>query len=601
MRHLVIRAVLVGLIIALQNIGYATISSNLNLENDSVCFVAKNDTFNLPYGKTASLAVLDNDFCENAIIDSTTLEIIIGANTLLVEVDEDEHVIYYRQNEGYSSPDSIYYSICTTTGECSQAWAFINFYFDINYKPFANNDTVDVNWQKREKIDVLTNDYDGDDLLTENSVLIITYPEHGTLIITDTTGLFYYEPDSAYSGPDLFAYRLCDEKECDSAWVYIDVLTKPNEAPAAKNDTVRTSFNQAVKFFPLINDEDVDENLDESRIEIVHFPRNGNANIEGNGLAYEPTPGYEGKDSLAYNAFDTEGLSSQAWIFIWVEDNFSPIALMDTAYVFHDSISTIKVTLNDSDMEGDIAFVTLLSSVKNGRLSIASNKVDIVYSPEGTISCIDSFSYVLWDAYGKTDTSKVYLLKDPKKRSLLREDRLAVYQDFTSELDFYTNDDAHFDLSTFKIETYPRNGNVSYNQLTGYLMYTPDFGFLGKDSLVYMLTTTCDIHEWASIYIQVEDNIVPPQLYTPNADGENDYFVIENLERYAYTQLEVFNRWGSIVYQVEGYENDWNGIANMGSPVGNDVLPVGTYYYILNFGKDKERVKTKTGFVYILR
>ena len=77
----------------------------------------------------------------------------------------------------------------------------------------------------------------------------------------------------------------------------------------------------------------------------------------------------------------------------------------------------------------------------------------------------------------------------------------------------------------------------------------------------------------------IEVNVVPfptKRGFSPNEDGINDFFVIRSLELYPETSLQVFNRWGHMVYESSDYQNEWDG-KNM---TGED-LPDDTYYYIL--------------------
>ena len=80
----------------------------------------------------------------------------------------------------------------------------------------------------------------------------------------------------------------------------------------------------------------------------------------------------------------------------------------------------------------------------------------------------------------------------------------------------------------------------------------------------------------------------PPNILTPNGDGQNDVFVIRLLELYPDNQLSIYNRWGQQVMQTEGYQNNW-GAANLAG---------GTYFYKLLLKKTGKRL---TGWVEVVR
>lgn len=81
-----------------------------------------------------------------------------------------------------------------------------------------------------------------------------------------------------------------------------------------------------------------------------------------------------------------------------------------------------------------------------------------------------------------------------------------------------------------------------------------------------------------------------PEGFSPNSDGINDRFVIQRVPVGTTVELEVFNRWGQVVYRDRDYKNDWNGIPNQGAAVGasNTGLPDGTYFYIVRLSDGKE-------------
>ncbi len=78
-----------------------------------------------------------------------------------------------------------------------------------------------------------------------------------------------------------------------------------------------------------------------------------------------------------------------------------------------------------------------------------------------------------------------------------------------------------------------------------------------------------------------DEIIFIPEGFSPNNDGTNDRFVIQRVPAGIVIRLEVFNRWGNVVYVNNDYKNDWDGTANQGINVSgsNRNLPEGTYYY----------------------
>jgi gliding motility-associated-like protein/uncharacterized repeat protein (TIGR01451 family) len=74
-------------------------------------------------------------------------------------------------------------------------------------------------------------------------------------------------------------------------------------------------------------------------------------------------------------------------------------------------------------------------------------------------------------------------------------------------------------------------------------------------------------------------------LFSPNGDGVNDTFVINCIDNYPNNTLEIYNRWGNLVYKKSGYNNEFDGTSNGRSVLRqSEQLPVGTYYYVLNLG-----------------
>ncbi|MEM9050985.1 MAG: gliding motility-associated C-terminal domain-containing protein [Bacteroidota bacterium] len=94
------------------------------------------------------------------------------------------------------------------------------------------------------------------------------------------------------------------------------------------------------------------------------------------------------------------------------------------------------------------------------------------------------------------------------------------------------------------------------------------------------------------------DPFSAPEGFSPNGDGINDVFVITSLnEFFPNNSIQIFNRWGAEVLSAAPYNNDWTGIAETGLNAG-EVLPVGTYWYILDLGDGTEPIMD---FIYLNR
>ena len=92
--------------------------------------------------------------------------------------------------------------------------------------------------------------------------------------------------------------------------------------------------------------------------------------------------------------------------------------------------------------------------------------------------------------------------------------------------------------------------------------------------------------------------VIIPNSFTPNGNGENDVWEIENLKYANDCFVNIYNRWGDIVYTSTGYEFPWDGT----SMFTNKSLPSAVYYYVIE-NLDTKYVKTGklTGSVTIVR
>jgi gliding motility-associated-like protein len=88
--------------------------------------------------------------------------------------------------------------------------------------------------------------------------------------------------------------------------------------------------------------------------------------------------------------------------------------------------------------------------------------------------------------------------------------------------------------------------------------------------------------------IRAFDEVRVYTAFSPNGDGYNDFFEIDNIILHPNAELTIFNRWGQEVYKAKGYRNNWAG----------EDLPDGTYYYVLDLKNGNPVLK---GYVTLLR
>jgi gliding motility-associated-like protein len=97
----------------------------------------------------------------------------------------------------------------------------------------------------------------------------------------------------------------------------------------------------------------------------------------------------------------------------------------------------------------------------------------------------------------------------------------------------------------------------------------------------------CESSTRLEVTVVLEDcfeEIVIPDGFSPNGDGINDDFDIVNLrDLYPLFTLEIYNRYGNLLYKGNTNTPNWDGVSNKGITLGNSVVPTGVYFYILNF------------------
>ncbi|MCC6600918.1 MAG: choice-of-anchor L domain-containing protein [Crocinitomicaceae bacterium] len=129
--------------------------------------------------------------------------------------------------------------------------------------------------------------------------------------------------------------------------------------------------------------------------------------------------------------------------------------------------------------------------------------------------------------------------------------------------------------------------SISYD--TDSLVFESGHGFSGLLIGPSLVTIEDQCGGYSDFILTVNDcQILIPNVFTPNGDDENQYFVIDGLLPYfKNSKLHIYNRWGGLVFESANYGNDWDG----------DDLSEGTYFYIF----ERSDGEISTGNVTLLK
>ncbi len=138
------------------------------------------------------------------------------------------------------------------------------------------------------------------------------------------------------------------------------------------------------------------------------------------------------------------------------------------------------------------------------------------------------------------------------------------------------------------------NGNITADQSFTILNAQTD------DSGWYFVTITdsnnCVATDSVHVTIVVDVGCLKiPTLITPNFDDLNDNWTIPGLEAFPEASVQIYNRWGNLIFEENPFKNNWGGEVNHGATIdGGGKVPPGTYFYILDL-HDKDNTPPYKG------
>ncbi|MBU2998090.1 gliding motility-associated C-terminal domain-containing protein [Cellulophaga baltica] len=494
--------------------------------------------------------------------------------------------------------------------------------------------------------------FDNDEDLPSVGTLTTTDPSNGAITIDDngtpndpSDDIVTYIPNAEYNGPDAFTYTVCNSfGDCSTATVEVDVLPIVD----TYDDVVTTEENEAF----IIDDWQLNDNdLPTEGAFTTTQPTNGAVEVDDNGtpndpsddfITYTPNEDYVGTDSFEYTICDTNVNCSTSIINIVVTD----AVILDTD---SDGILDAWEDLNldgdndpatdptDTDGDGIADYLDVDSDddgipdnveaqytddyIAPSGEDINGNGLDDAYEIEGNLGLIpidtdgdglpdnldedsdddnvpDNIEAHDYDNDGIADVTFIGSDKDNDGLDDGYEGETSIDIDVNDEIsDPYTDlpntdgdnesnyrdDDDDDDGIATRDEDTNLDGDYSNdddnsNNIPNYL--EADLAVTGEEIEVF--------------------NVI-----TPNGDGAHDELIITGLENFPNNTLKIYNRWGVLVYQTKAYNtqgNVFDGTSTGRVTVNTDSkLPVGTYFYILDYEDAVNNKQQLSGYIYINR
>jgi large repetitive protein len=366
--------------------------------------VAVGDSMTVAEGGTAATlsgavtSVLDND--TDAEEQSLTAVLVTGPSRGTLTLNPDG-TFRYTHDGGETTTDSFTYRASDGNRSSNTVTVTITV-TPVDDAPVAVPDAYTV--AEDATLTVAAPGVRGNDTDAEGAVLttaLVSDVAHGRLVL-NSDGSFAYTPDAGYSGPDAFTYRVSDGSLSSVPATVALTVTAVNDAPVAVADamsvaeggTATTLVGGATSV--LANDTDADD--DPLTAAVVAGPAHGTLTLDEDGtFSYVHDGSETTSDSFTYRASDGTTTSATTTVALTITPvNDAPVAAADAYTTTAGTTLTVtaaaRVTLNDTDAEGDALTAVLVTEPAHGALTLRPDGT-FTYTPATGYAGSDSFTY----------------------------------------------------------------------------------------------------------------------------------------------------------------------------------------------------------------
>jgi hypothetical protein len=286
-----------------------------------------------------------------------------------------------------------------------------------------------------------------------------------------------YTPNAGYIGSDVFMYKVNDGTD-DSNNASVNITVTPaNTAPVAQNASFEIDEDSSAS----INLTATDVNNDNLTYILVDSPSNGSVSISGSTANYTPNVNYHGDDTFSFKANDGSLDSNIATISATINPiNDAPTVENITSSIDTRSSSSINITLNSNDVDGDSVSFSISSQPSNGALTFNDNVVE--YTPTTDFEGTDSFTFIASDGVLSSNIGTVTINVDTEDAPTTNNVSSSTSEDVSVTITLDGNDEDD-DTLTYSLVSNPSNGTASVSGAT--VIYQPSLNFNGSDSFTY--------------------------------------------------------------------------------------------------------------------
>ncbi len=383
----------------------------------SLNFQVNDDTFNVNEDSTNNnLQVLNNDTVQGSTV-LTVQSIGPLSNGGTATISPDSKSIRYTPASNFNGAETFTYTVRDQNG--AQATATVTVQVaPVNDPPVANPDAVTIaTGTTNNVINVLANDTSGPDSNETLRVQSVGVPSQGGTATVGNNGQnILYTPKNGFTGTETISYVLSDGNGGTATGTVTVTVVPANPPPTAVNDTATVAEDaDAIIIDAIANDStsDPDETISISAVGTPN--KGGTASLTNDGkIRYQSAPNFNGTELVTYTLRDSRGGTATGTVTVTVTPvNDAPVANDDTLQVLTGTVArTVNVLANDTDIDGDSLTISQVTqpAAGNGTVAISSDQKSLLYTPPtATFTGNVTFSYVVTDATGATDTANVTL------------------------------------------------------------------------------------------------------------------------------------------------------------------------------------------------